>query len=119
MGTADCSEMLAGWAVGMTGQCYNPQAGFLMGKNGPKVVSMQVKAQCTLPCEDELLSECCSPALVQLVHRLLFISPANQIEIILLCFGMHIMLAFEIARVFVRKVSTLPLYVILALTQNK
>ena len=42
MGLEGCPETLGGWTLGMTGQCFNPQAGFRIGKNAPKVAALQV-----------------------------------------------------------------------------
>ena len=42
MGVQGCIASLGFWTLGMTGQCFPPEAGFRIGKNGPKVASMQV-----------------------------------------------------------------------------
>ena len=42
MGMQGCGEGLGGWTLGLTGQCYNPQAGFRIGKNANRMASLQV-----------------------------------------------------------------------------
>ena len=42
MGPPGCDDSLGGWALGMTGQCFTPQAGFRIGKNAPSMISLQV-----------------------------------------------------------------------------
>ena len=42
MGTNGCSEAISVWTLGMAGECFNPQAGFRIGKGGFTLVSLQV-----------------------------------------------------------------------------
>jgi hypothetical protein len=42
-----CRELIAAWAIGGVGTCYNPNAGYLIGANkGLKYAVMQVRYYC-------------------------------------------------------------------------
>jgi len=41
MGQEGCGSILSLWGLGATGQCFNPKAGFRIGKGATKVLSLQ------------------------------------------------------------------------------
>ncbi|XP_070190209.1 peptidyl-glycine alpha-amidating monooxygenase A-like [Littorina saxatilis] len=42
MGSAGCTEMIGLWSLGMTGQCFNSQAGIRIGKGYTTLVTLQI-----------------------------------------------------------------------------
>ena len=44
MGVDGCSNTISVWTLGMAGECFNPQAGFRIGKGGITRVSLQVNS---------------------------------------------------------------------------
>ena len=44
MGVDGCSNSISVWTLGMAGECFNPQAGFRIGKGGITRVSLQVNS---------------------------------------------------------------------------